>query len=157
VAAPDLFSDEEIRFLEELAIEKVDFMIVGLSAAALQGAPVVTQDIDLWIGHLDDAGFRRAIQKVGGAYVPSIGLNPPMLAGNAVRLFDLVLTMHGLDSFEDEAANAQRIKIGSRMVNVLPLDRIIHSKRTVNRPKDQMVIPILEDSLKIIRSRKSKK
>ncbi len=157
MAASDLFSGEEIRFLEELAREKVDFIIVGLSAAALQGAPVVTQDIDLWIEHLDDEGFQRAIQTVGGAYVPPIGLNPPMLAGKAVRLFDLVLTLHGLDSFEEEAANALRVKIGSRRVNVLPLDRIIHSKRTVNRPKDQMVIPVLEDSLKIIRSRKSKK
>jgi hypothetical protein len=80
-----------------------------------------------------------------------------MLAGKSVRLFDLVFTLHGLDSSENEAANALRVRIGSRMINVLPLDRIIHSKRTVNRPKDQMVIPVLEDRLKIMRSRKSKK
>ena len=42
-----IFTEKEGRFLKELAKNKVRFMIVGLSAAALQGAPVVTQDIDL--------------------------------------------------------------------------------------------------------------
>jgi hypothetical protein len=27
---------------------KAPFMVLGLSAATLQGAPVVTQDVDLW-------------------------------------------------------------------------------------------------------------
>ena len=156
VAVPDLFSAEELRFLEELAREKVAFMVVGLAAAALQGAPVVTQDIDLWVENLEGEGFRRAIRKMGGTYVPPIGLNPPLLTGETIRLFDLVLTLHGLDSFEDELAHALRIDVGPCVVNVLPLDRIILSKRTVNRPKDQMAIPVLEDSLKVIRSRKSK-
>ncbi len=39
-----IFTDEEAEFLRELVRQKVDFMIVGLSAAALQGAPVVTQE-----------------------------------------------------------------------------------------------------------------
>jgi len=157
VAASDLFSDDEIRFLQELLHERVDFMIVGLAAAALQGAPVVTQDIDLWFDDLKDKGFRHAVKKVGGTYVPSIGLNPLMLIGDAVRLFDVVLTLDGLDSFEEEGANALKIDLGGCEVNVLPLDRIIQSKRITNRPKDQMAIPVLEDSLKVIRLRKSKK
>ena len=37
-----IFDDREAEFLRELVRQKVDFMIVGLSAAALQGAPVVT-------------------------------------------------------------------------------------------------------------------
>ena len=41
-----IFGDREAEFLKELVRQKVEFMIVGLSAAALQGAPVVTQDID---------------------------------------------------------------------------------------------------------------
>ena len=44
---PQLLTDRELAFLRELVKTNVPFMIVGLSAAALQGAPVVTQDIDL--------------------------------------------------------------------------------------------------------------
>ena len=46
---PSIFTENEIRFLRELVKNRVPFMIVGLSAAALQGAPVVTQDVDLMI------------------------------------------------------------------------------------------------------------
>ena len=47
MAAPSL-NESELRFLRALLRRKVRFMVVGLSAAALQGAPVVTQDVDLW-------------------------------------------------------------------------------------------------------------
>ena len=48
MAAPLPFSESELRLLGVLLRRKVRFMIVGLSAATLQGAPVVTQDVDLW-------------------------------------------------------------------------------------------------------------
>ena len=48
MAVPLPFSESELRLLRVLLKRKVRFMIVGLSAATLQGAPVVTQDVDLW-------------------------------------------------------------------------------------------------------------
>lgn len=63
-----IFSDQEAEFLRELVRQNVDFMIVGLSAAALQGAPVVTQDVDLWFNNLEDPGIRKALHKVHGSY-----------------------------------------------------------------------------------------
>lgn len=65
-----IFGDGEAEFLRELVRQKVDFMIVGLSAAALQGAPVVTQDIDLWFHNLSDPRIRTALDKVDAIYVP---------------------------------------------------------------------------------------
>jgi hypothetical protein len=53
VAAPSLNESEE-RFLLAMLRRKVRFMVVGLSAAALQGAPGVTQDVDLWLADLSD-------------------------------------------------------------------------------------------------------
>jgi len=47
VRAPPL-GDAELKFLQALSTRGVRFMIVDLSAAALQGAPVVTQNVDLW-------------------------------------------------------------------------------------------------------------
>jgi len=91
VAKNLIFTDEEAEFLRELVRQKVAFTIVGLSAAALQEAPVVTQDVDLWFWDLDDPGIEKALKKVKGSYVASIGTHPPMFAGNAVKLFEIVL------------------------------------------------------------------
>ena len=41
-------SHAELRLLQALVRHEIRFMVVGFSAAALQGAPVVTQDVDLW-------------------------------------------------------------------------------------------------------------
>lgn len=152
---PQIFTDREQAFLHELVKNKVPFMIVGLSAAALQGAPVVTQDVDLWFKSLSHPGIGKALRKVDGAYVPPIQLNPPVFAGEAVDLFDIVLTMDGLKSFDWEYKRALDVPIGRFRVRVLPLDRILASKKKANREKDKLVIPVLRDALTAIRNRKN--
>jgi hypothetical protein len=52
VASPLPCSESELRLLQILLKRKVRFMFVGLSAATLQGAPVVTQVVDLWFENL---------------------------------------------------------------------------------------------------------
>jgi hypothetical protein len=47
-------SDVERRFLEELNARGVHYMVVGLSAAIVQGANTVTRDIDLWFATIAD-------------------------------------------------------------------------------------------------------
>jgi hypothetical protein len=146
VAAPSL-NESELRFLRALLRRKVRFMVVGLSAAALQGAPVVTQDVDLWFEDLSDPHIGEALREVGAAYVPPSILNPPMFAGGGVELFDIVLTMHGLGTFSQEMRNCVEVSLGRQKLKVLRVDRILASKRTANRPKDRLTIPVLEDSL----------
>lgn len=142
-----IFSDEEVEFLRELVRQEVDFMIVGLSAAALQGAPVVTQDVDLWFRDLNDPGIKKALKKVGGAYVPPIMQNPPMFAGDAVSLFDIVMHMHGLQDFDTESKNTIKVPLGRLKIAILKLERIIVSKKATNRDKDRIVLPVLNDAL----------
>lgn len=144
-----IFAEDEIAFLKELKRRKVEFMIVGLSAAALQGAPVVTQDVDLWFRDLDDPNLPKALDAVDGILIPSLGLNPPMLTGESVKLFDIVVNMHGLDSFDREIANAETIYIEGVGIKVLPLARIIKSKETLGREKDHIVMKVLKDALRI--------
>lgn len=150
-----IFSKKEIAFLRELARQNVEYMLVGAAAAALQGAPVVTQDVDLWFKDIEDPGIRRALRKSGGVMVPSFGQNPPMFAGEAVKLFDIVLTMHGLGSYKEEKKNSFEIALGTLKVRVLDLDRIIKSKETIRRPKDLLVLPVLRDTLKTLRQRET--
>jgi hypothetical protein len=153
VDAPSILTGKELIFLKELDKNQVRFMIVGLSAAALQGAPVVTQDVDLWFENLEDPGIRKALIKVGGALVPQTGLNPPMFAGDSAKLFDIVMTMHGLGSFADEWEHSQEIALEDVLVRILKLERIIKSEEVANRPKDTLVLPVLRDVLKTIHER----
>lgn len=69
-----LFSPAERRVLESLLRHRVRFMVVGLSAAVLQGAHVVTQDIDLWFEELPDKKFDPGIAGRGCGLRPA---HPP--------------------------------------------------------------------------------
>jgi hypothetical protein len=104
VAAPLPFSESELRLLRILLKRKAWFMAVGLSAATLQGAPVVTQDVDLWYDNLGEQKMCFALREVGAAYVPPSINNPPMLAGPGAELFDIVIRMDGLGRFADEVS-----------------------------------------------------
>ncbi len=142
-----IFTEREARFLQELVRHKARFLIVGLSAANLQGAPAVTQDVDLWFRDLNDTGIQKALKKVGGFYIAPTAFTKPMFGGKAVELFDIVMTMDGLRSFDAEYRGAVEIRLGRTPVKVLPLSRIIASKKAANRPKDKLVLPVLEDAM----------
>jgi len=154
VAERSIFTDREIAFLQELEKRKVQFIIVGAAAAALQGAPVVTQDIDLWFKDAKDPKLKEAIKAVGGAFVAPVGLNPPLLAGEGLRLFDVVLTMHGLGEFSKELHQTLLMSLGPAKVRVLKLERIIKSKEALGRPKDILILPALRDALATIKAKK---
>ena len=156
MAAPSIFTDREQKFLRELVRRDVEFMIVGLSAAVLQGAPAVTLGIDLWFKDLSDPRLMEALKKVGGVYVPPTGSTPPMFAGTAVALFDIVLRMDGIGGFDEELENALDVRIGRTRVKVLGLARIIASKKAANRRKDRMILPVLQDTAATLRERGSK-
>jgi hypothetical protein len=157
VAAPPPLTERELRFLRALGDRQVRYLIVGLSAAALQGAPVVTQDVDLWFERLDAANLADALRDVGGAYVPPTALTAPMFAGEGLELFDIVIRMDGLEGFEAEWSRSLELTLGDVMVRVLPLARIIASKLAAARDKDRLVVPVLEQVLALQAARSSPK
>lgn len=145
-------SESELRLLESLLRHKIRFMVVGLSAAALQGAPVVTEDVDLWFDDLSDPKLMQALMKVGAAYIPPFGHNPPMLGGSGSEPFDIAIRMSGLDDFAAEWGRAVEVKVGRLRLKVLPLKRILASKEAANRPKDRRVIPVLQNTLRTLQT-----
>jgi hypothetical protein len=150
-------SEAELRLLASLLRHKIRFMVVGLSAAALQGAPVVTEDVDLWFDDLSDPKLMQALVKVGAAYIPPFGHNPPMLGGAGSEPFDIAIRMNGLGEFADEWKHALTIKVGKLALKVLPLERILASKRAANRPKDQRVIPVLQNVLRTLQAKTARR
>ena len=142
-------SPDEHSFLAALLKHDVKFIIVGLSSAVLQGAHVVTQDIDLWVNNLGSEAFLAAVSSVNGFYVPPglVGGNAPMLGPQSLRIFDLVTNMHGLGDFETEYQRCGVVEVKGLSLRILPLERIIISKESANRDKDRAVLPALRASL----------
>ena len=127
MAAPLPFFGNELGLLGALLRHKVRFMIVGLSAAALQGAPVVTQDVDLWFERVGEENISGASREVGAAYVPPSVDNPLMLAGAGAELFDVVIRMDGLRTFAEEFKTCVEIPLGGYRVKVLALDGVFRT------------------------------
>jgi predicted nucleotidyltransferase len=157
VAEESIFTKKEIKFLKELTKNKVEFILVGLAAATLQGAPVVTQDIDLWFKNLQDPNLQKALKAVKGGYIEPIMLNPPMFYGDNIKMFDIVVTLSGLEDFNTELKNTTEIKLEGCSVKILKLERIIKSKKTANRKKDQLSVPVLEDTLATLKTLNKKR
>jgi hypothetical protein len=146
---------EFLRALNELGVR---YMIVGITAASMQGARLATEDIDLWFKDLGDRRVGDAARRVGGIWVPGhFGMQPPALGGTLGDRFDVVLTMSGLRDFDAEYAGCKNLEIDSIQVKVLPLARIIESKRTADRPKDRAALPALEAALIVVREEDSAK
>lgn len=143
----------ERALFEALNALGVRYLIVGMGAALIEGAPGTTQNLDLWFGHLDGTQLSEAARRAGGLYTSGIGVQPPALGGEGLDRVDIVLTASGLDSFEREFAAAREYDIDGVRVKVLPLDRVIVSKRAAQRPKDIAQIPMLEAALAALRGR----
>jgi predicted nucleotidyltransferase len=143
------FTDAERTLLDALCQRGVRFMIVGLSAAVLQGANTSTRDIDLWFADASDPRIAQAVRDAGGIWISgTFGIRPPQIGGDVLgdRL-DVVTHMHGLGTFDDELANTRVVVVDGIELHVLHLRRILASKRATGRPRDVAAIPALEEAL----------
>lgn len=62
-------------------------------------------------------------------------------------VFELVLTSAERALFESVFTRAREYELDGVPVKVLPLERVIVSKRAAKRPKDEAQIPMLEAAL----------
>ena len=142
-------SPAERALLQALNQAGVRFIIVGLGAAALQGANTATEDVDLWFENTADPRIAEAVTGAGAVWISgSFSLEPPRIGGGAVgNRFDVVTYMHGLGKFADELPNTTQLDLDGIPVHVLRLERIIASKQAAGRKKDLAAIPALEEAL----------
>lgn len=136
-----------------LARRGVRFLLVGMGAAVLEGAPIATQDLDVWLENTDDERIRDAAVEAGGFWISGFGMQPPAFGGQGLDRIDVVLTAHGLDAFPIEFERAVDREIEGVTLRVLPLERVIISKRAINRAKDVAQLPALEATLLARRER----
>jgi hypothetical protein len=137
----------ERALLQALEALGVPYLIVGMGAALIEGAPGTTQDLDLWFGRIDPERLGEAARRAGGVYTSGFGVQPPALGGEGLDRVAVVLSASGLDTFEREWQGAHENELDGVRVKVLPLERVLVSKRAANRPKDAAQIPMLEAAL----------
>ncbi len=126
----------------------VKFLIIGMSAAVLEGAPVATQDIDLWFETPDSDQVKLAAKDAGGFWISGFGMQPPAFGGDGLARIDVVLTAQGLGRFADEYDAGVEREVEGVVVRILPLERVIASKRATSRLKDAAGLPALEATLR---------
>jgi len=139
------------------ALEGVEFILVGGVAAAVQGAPIVTQDVDI-LYRLDIDNVLR-LEKALVA-LDAVARDDPRrlrfaLSHLQTKGHKLASTMHGpLDVlgsvneeqlvYEDLLPYTERMSFGTFEIAVLRLQKLIELKRRLGRPKDLAVLPVLE-------------
>jgi len=110
-------------------------------AAIRQGAPIMTVDYDFWV-RLPKRQYVRllgVVRQLGGTIRAATVYE--LSDGTQV---DVVFEPDGLRSFEAEWKRSRIGKIGGVRVRILPLSRVIASKRAADREKDIVVLPVLE-------------
>jgi hypothetical protein len=117
-----------------------------MSAALLQGVPVVTHDVDLWI----DLPSRQYMTPVKLALRQGAAL----VRNTVVELVDgtlvnFIFRVTGLGSFATEFQKALPMKLHGCEVPVMPLESIRHSKAAVMRDKDPAHIHAIDRVLQL--------
>lgn len=128
---------------------RLEAVLIGNAAAALQGAPVTTVDFD-FLFRVSAANIRKlkALADRLGAMI----LRPYYPASSLYRLvnediglqLDFMVTIHGVRSFAALQARAVPLDLDGATLLVASLDDIIRSKRAAGRPRDAAVLPVLE-------------
>jgi hypothetical protein len=135
--------------LQRLHLEAV---LIGNAAAALQGAPVTTIDLDFLFRKTPRnltklKGLARGLKAmVLRPYYPASEMYRIVREGDGLQL-DFMATIHGARSFEAVRARAVTIEIEGVPLLVASLADIIRSKRAARRPRDLAVLEILEKAL----------
>jgi|SRR6266446_1662968 len=140
-------------FLKALREEKIDCILIGAMAAIQQGAPLMTVDYDFWV-RLPERQYVRLltiVQRQGGT----------IRARTVYELSDgtqvnAIFQPDGLRSFDAEWTASRWGDLEKVPVKVLPLHRVIASKRAANREKDLAVLPILQRTLRLAKRLKKR-
>lgn len=128
---------------------RLEAVLIGNAAAALQGAPVTTLDFD-FLFRVSSTSVRKLkslADRLGGTilrpYYPASSLY--RLVNDDIGLqLDFMPTIHGVRSFASLRARASRLDLDGASLLVASLDDIIRSKRAAGRPRDLAVLPVLE-------------
>jgi predicted nucleotidyltransferase len=141
-----------IRVAQLLRQHKLDAILIGNAAAALQGAPVTTADIDFLFRETPSSLKKlKTLARSLDAYIlrpyyPVSGLYRIARDEDGLQL-DFMTVIDGIRSFEGLRKRAKTIRIDDTELTVAALSDIIRSKRAAGRARDLAVLDVLEKTL----------
>ncbi|MFH2009665.1 MAG: hypothetical protein ABI333_23935 [bacterium] len=159
-------SSSLLTLLRTLAEREIEFMVVGGMAGVLQGAPVVTADLDIVHRRSNDnvqrllstlidleAVFRGDSRKLEPKASHLMGQGHVLLI---TRLGPLdVFCEVGGRGFEELLPHCDSMQLGQQLeAQVVRLDELIRLKRAAGRPKDLVALPILQATLDELQRKK---
>jgi hypothetical protein len=120
-----------------------------MSAAVLQGVPVTTFDVDLWLD-LPERQYMRAVRI-------ALAQGANMIRNTVVELSDgtlanFIFAVAGLKSFRAELRRARMLEFHGLSIPVMPLQSIRKSKAALMRPKDQAHLVHLDQTIRALRA-----
>ena len=167
------FGMEEPRSVKFLGLLRVllrhgvDFFVVGGVAAQLEGAPILTLDLDVLYDKAPQNLDRllAALRELKARYRDPAGrhIEPDMEKLQTMRMHLLLTELGALDvlgaigngfTYQDLADRTILYELGDAHVRVLELAAVIESKEQANREKDRAVLPVLRQTL-VMKTRSS--
>ncbi|MGE0872987.1 MAG: hypothetical protein AB7P03_30830 [Kofleriaceae bacterium] len=149
--------------LETLAASELELVVVGGLAAVAQGAPITTHDVDIVhrrtpenVAKLVDVLVNTLDARYRGHGDRVLRPTAEILAGVGHSLLqtnlgplDVLGAIEGGRDFESLVTSSHPIDISGNQLRVLDLAMIIELKRGSTRRKDQLMLPILEETLRL--------
>jgi hypothetical protein len=152
-----------VRFLgllRALLRHGVDFFVVGGVAAQLEGAPILTFDLDVLYDKSPEnlARLLAALRELKARYRDPAGrhIEPDAEKLATLRLHLLLTELGPLDvlgsignglTYQDLVGRTIPYQLGESQVRVLELAAVIETKEQANRDKDRATLPVLRQTL----------
>lgn len=136
-----------------LAEVRLEAILIGNAAAAIQGAPVTTVDFDFMFRATPAnlAKLKKFARRLDAAilrpYYPVSALYRVTSDDRGLQA-DFMPAIHGVGSFNSLRSRAGKIRLGKNHLWIASLADVIASKRAAARPRDQAVLEILEKTLR---------
>jgi len=149
---------KSFEVIELLCRHEVEFIVVGMTAGVLQGAPAVTFDLDILYARNSDNIQRllAALADLDAVFRNDDRRLRPNESHLASKGHKLLMTRYGvvdvlgaLDELEygDLLEDTVELSLDPMRVRVLSLARLIEVKEKAGREKDLAVLPLLRATL----------
>ncbi|MCK6536547.1 MAG: hypothetical protein L6Q84_26550 [Polyangiaceae bacterium] len=163
-------STETAKLLEVLCRHRVEFIVVGMTAGVLQGAPLSTFDLDIVYSRAGENLPRllAALREVGAEFKHAGGrhiapneshLESPghKLLETALGELDVLGTIDMNLGYQELLSDCVTLRLDGFEVRVLSLRRLIEVKERAGRPKDLAAVPVLRSTLERSEAKKNEK
>ena len=154
----DIFDEDILNVWKALQEYNVAFILIGGYATSLHGYHRFTGDMDIWIKDTIEnrKALRKAFKACGMGDYPMIETMQFVPGWTEFHLrndftVDILTEMKGLENYTfDECLQMASIAdINNVQIPFLHINQLIQNKKTVNRPKDQLDVEMLEEIRKL--------